>query len=106
MKLVELASLLALSRIEGDGNTEITGIETDSRNVCPGDLFICLSGHTVNGHEFATKAVDNGAVAVVIQDEVEVNVPKIIVPDSRYAMAVFSNHFYAYPSKDMKVIGV
>ncbi len=106
MRLKELASLLTLSRIDGDGMTEIAGIQTDSRKVRPGDLFICLPGHTVDGHRFAGQAAEQGAAALVVQREVDANLPKIVVNDTRYAMAVIANHFYGYPSHEMKVIGV
>lgn len=106
MQLQELTSLLMISSVVGDGSVEITGIQTDSRKVKPGDLFICLQGHTVNGHVYADKAVQQGAVALVIQEDVQVNVPKIVVKDTRFAMAVLANHYYSYPSKQLKLIGV
>jgi UDP-N-acetylmuramoyl-L-alanyl-D-glutamate--2,6-diaminopimelate ligase len=106
MQLQELASLLMLSHIEGNPETEITGIQTDSRKVIPGDLFICLPGHHYDGHDFAEKAIESGAVALVVQKETSVLVPKLIVNDCRYAMAVIANHFYGYPSQSMKLIGI
>lgn len=53
MNINELSSCLAASRLYGDGETEISDLQTDSRKVKPGDLFICLPGHTVDGHKFA-----------------------------------------------------
>nr|WP_209280132.1 UDP-N-acetylmuramoyl-tripeptide--D-alanyl-D-alanine ligase [Desulfobaculum xiamenense] len=44
---------------------EITGVKTDSRAVGPGDLFVCLPGENFDGHNFASQAVDNGAIAVL-----------------------------------------
>lgn len=106
MRLKELASLLAISRLIGDGETEIRGIQTDSRKVKPGDLFICVPGLVSDGHHFAAKAVELGAVALVVERDVEVNVPKLVVNDSRYAMAVIADYFYGHPSKNLKVIGI
>ncbi|NBI29418.1 UDP-N-acetylmuramoyl-L-alanyl-D-glutamate--2,6-diaminopimelate ligase [Chengkuizengella marina] len=106
MLLKEFASLLKHSNLYGDPDTVITGIKTDSRKVKSGDLFICIVGHHVDGHQFTEQAVKNGAVALVIQQDVEWNVPKIRVKDSRYAMAVFSSAFYQYPSHKLKLIGV
>ena len=107
MRLVELASLFTVSRIIGDPDTDISGIETDSRKVKPGDLFICLPGHTVDGHQFAAQAVQQGAKALVVERDVDVpGVPKLVVKDSRFAMAVISNHFFGYPSQELKLIGV
>ncbi|MFS1513475.1 UDP-N-acetylmuramoyl-L-alanyl-D-glutamate--2,6-diaminopimelate ligase [Chengkuizengella sp. SCS-71B] len=106
MLLKEFASLLKLSNLHGDPDTVITGIKTDSRKVKSGDLFICIVGHRVDGHQFAEQAVKNGAAALVVQQDVETNVPKIRVKDSGYAMAVFASAFYQYPSHKMKLIGV
>lgn len=106
MQLKELASQLAVSRILGDAETEFTGIQTDSRKVRPGDLFLCIPGLVTDGHQYAAKAVELGAAALVVEHDVDVNVPKLLVKDSRYAMAVIANYFYGYPSREMKLIGV
>lgn len=107
MRLRELAPLLLLSSIEGNEETEFHGIETDSRNVKPGDLFICLQGFRTDGHDHAADAVRKGAVALVIEKEVAIaGIPKLIVNDSRYASSVIAAKFYQYPSNQMKVIGV
>jgi len=106
MQLKELAAQLAVSRISGDAETEFTGIQTDSRLVRPGDLFLCISGLVTDGHHYAAKAVQAGAVALVVEQDVEADVPKLHVKDSRYAMAVIANHYYRYPSREMKLIGI
>lgn len=106
MKLKQLAELFAGARLEGDGQTEISGIRTDSRKVRPGDLFICIPGFVSDGHTYAEEVVGAGAVALIVERDVPVNVPKLIVKDSRYAMAVVACSFYGYPSREMKLIGV
>lgn len=106
MNLKELSELFAVSRIIGDANTEVTGIQSDSRQVAAGDLFICVRGLVVDGHRFAAKAVELGASALVVEEELPLQVPMLVVKDSRLAMAVIANHFYGYPSREMKVIGV
>lgn len=106
MKINELAGLFAVSRVIGDGNTDVTGVQTDSRLVNPGDLFICVRGLVVDGHHFAEKAVELGACALVVERELDLDVPMLVVKDCRAAMAVIANHFYGYPSEEMKVIGI
>ncbi len=106
MQLNTLASQIKTSQLVGDGLTQITGIETDSRKVKPGDLFICIQGFTVDGHDFAAKAAEMGAAALVVSKDVDVNLPKIIVNDTRYAMARLASHFYDYPSSKFRLIGV
>ncbi|MBN6185942.1 UDP-N-acetylmuramoyl-L-alanyl-D-glutamate--2,6-diaminopimelate ligase [Aneurinibacillus sp. BA2021] len=106
MQLEELVAPLALQKGAGDMKTEITGIEIDSRRVKPGDLFICLPGFTVDGHDFVDKAVSQGAAAVLAQRPVETTVPVIYVPDTRRAMAVLADRFYGQPTHQLHVIGV
>ncbi|MDQ8736854.1 UDP-N-acetylmuramoyl-L-alanyl-D-glutamate--2,6-diaminopimelate ligase [Paenibacillus sp. LHD-38] len=106
MRLKEVAELLITARLIGDGETELTGIETDSRNVTNGQLFICLRGHTVDGHLFASQAAAAGAAALIAERELDLPVPQIIVRDCRLAMAVVANYYYRYPSDTVKLIGV
>ncbi|AJG87542.1 UDP-N-acetylmuramyl-tripeptide synthetase family protein [Bacillus anthracis] len=109
MKLKELANLLLVKETIGDMNVKITGLEMDSRKITNGNLFICVSG--IDGfledrHQFVEDAVKNGAVALIVERDVNIEIPKIIVKDARYAMAVIASHFYGYPSNKMKLIGI
>jgi UDP-N-acetylmuramoyl-L-alanyl-D-glutamate--2,6-diaminopimelate ligase len=106
MRLQELSSLLTVHRLLGDSTVSISGIQTDSRKVTSGDLFICISGFVSDGHDFAQMAADSGAAALVVERELHVSLPQVIVKDSRYAMAVLAAHYYNYSSNGMKVIGI
>ncbi|MDP5273152.1 UDP-N-acetylmuramoyl-L-alanyl-D-glutamate--2,6-diaminopimelate ligase [Chengkuizengella axinellae] len=106
MLLKEFASLLKLSTIHGDADTVITGIQTDSRKIKSGDLFVCVVGHRMDGHNFAEQAVENGASALVVERKVKLDIPTIYVKDSRIALALFASAFYQYPSHKLKLIGV
>lgn len=106
MKLQELASALLITHIHGNADTEITGIEADSRKIKPGDLFLCIPGLTVDGHAYAPKAIALGASALVTERVLDLPVPQLVVKDARYAMAALSAHFYGYPSKELKLIGI
>ncbi|MEK3882512.1 UDP-N-acetylmuramoyl-L-alanyl-D-glutamate--2,6-diaminopimelate ligase [Paenibacillus sp. PL2-23] len=106
MRLSELTDLLLTARLVGDGETEITGVEKDSRKVKPGGLFLCVPGLTVDGHTFAADAVKRGASALVCERELPLEVPQLIVKDCRLATAVISDYVYGHPSSQVKVIGV
>jgi len=106
MLLRDIASLFPRHILEGVGETAITGVETDSRKVKPGDLFVCIPGFTVDGHDYAPQAAEKGAAAVVAERELNLSVPTLIVPDCLYAAAVIACHFYDYPSDELRVIGV
>lgn len=109
MKISTFARLIPHARITGDANTAVHGIEMDSRRVQQGDLFVCVPGvpgFIEDRHHFAADAVHRGAVALVVEKDVPVSVPKIFVNDTRFALALFSCHFNAYPSNALKLIGV
>ncbi|MCK8487838.1 UDP-N-acetylmuramoyl-L-alanyl-D-glutamate--2,6-diaminopimelate ligase [Paenibacillus sp. MBLB2552] len=107
MLLKELATYLMASQIQGDGETSCTGIAIDSRKVEPGDLFICLPGHTVDGHDYARQAAEQGAAALVVERWLDdAGLPQLKVKDCRLAMAVLGGVFFGAPSSRLKVIGV
>lgn len=107
MLLKDLTTYLIASELKGDDHTECSGISIDSRHVQPGDLFVCLPGHTVDGHDYAAKAAEQGAVALVVQRWLDdVSLPQLKVKDSRLAMAILGNVFFGSPSSELNVIGV
>ncbi|QGQ95774.1 UDP-N-acetylmuramoyl-L-alanyl-D-glutamate--2,6-diaminopimelate ligase [Paenibacillus psychroresistens] len=110
MKLNELASLIAVARVIGDGDISITGMEMDSRKVKPGDLFLCVPDFPnlifQDRHQYAGEAIEYGAAAILTERILEVDVPQLLVKNVRYAMAVIANHYYGYASRDFHVIGV
>lgn len=106
MQLKELLAPLLLVQVSGDDDKTITGISMDSRKVKPGDLFICLSGFTVDGHLYAEQAVAQGAVAILAERELDVDATVAIVPDTRRAMAIVADLFFQSPTKALKLIGV
>jgi UDP-N-acetylmuramoyl-L-alanyl-D-glutamate--2,6-diaminopimelate ligase len=95
-------------RVIGDPDTQITGISYDSRVVKPGDLFCCIRGKTVNGHEYIDEVMSKGAVAVLV-DNID-NLPPcasaILCENTTKAIAEISAEFYGNPSDMLKVIGV
>jgi UDP-N-acetylmuramoyl-L-alanyl-D-glutamate--2,6-diaminopimelate ligase len=109
MKLNELERLLLLSHLEGDGSVEFSGICMNSMHVRPGDLFICtpgIPGVTQDRHAYAADAVERGAVALVVEKDVPVDVPKLFVNNADEAAARIACYFHGYPSTEMKLIGV
>ncbi|WP_306981117.1 UDP-N-acetylmuramoyl-L-alanyl-D-glutamate--2,6-diaminopimelate ligase [Alkalicoccobacillus murimartini] len=85
---------------------KIKQIDMDSRNVAEGSLFICIKGYTVDGHDFAEKAIESGAAAIIAERSLDVSVPLIIVDDAKRAMARLASYFYEEPTKKLNLIGV
>lgn len=104
----ELAARLADVRVVGDENKMIQFMAHDSRKVRPDTLFVCISGATVDGHKFITQAIKNGAVAVLVEKDVDVpeNITVVRVPDVKAAMHMVVPYFYDYPACKMRLIGI
>ena len=85
---------------------EIDGISYNSKKTQPNDLFICLTGEHVDGHEYAEEALANGAVACVVERRLSIDAPQIVVDSTEEMIAKISDVFYASPSQKLNIIGV
>src|SRR5690625_3390174 len=108
MELKKLLSILPTYEIKNETQSiEISAIQIDHREVTKGDLFVCIEGFTVDGHDFAEKAVEAGAVAILAQRNLKnIPVPTIIVEDTTRALAMLSTKFYNFPSNHLSLIGI
>ena len=107
-KLSELALLIPDAEIIGD-DVEISGIEHDSRKVETKNLFVCMEGAHVDGHNFIPQAISKGAVAILTTRKnftPSENISALVVPDMLNALAVIVPYFYDYPARKMRVIGI
>ncbi len=93
----------------------IRGLTYDSRRVAPGDLFVALAGAEHDGHDYLARAVDLGAAALVVQDTEKTEralpalgreVPIVVVPDSRRALAPIAAQFFGNPAEELTLIGI
>ncbi|WP_368914665.1 UDP-N-acetylmuramoyl-L-alanyl-D-glutamate--2,6-diaminopimelate ligase [Exiguobacterium acetylicum] len=88
-------------------NPLITNIATDSRQIKPNGLFICINGYTVDGHDYINQAIENGAVAILAERPFpDCPLPIIIVSDTKRLAGQVANRFYNQPSQKMRVYGV
>jgi UDP-N-acetylmuramoyl-L-alanyl-D-glutamate--2,6-diaminopimelate ligase len=107
MTLAELVEGLPGARVVGDGSVGVEELVFDSRKVEPGALFFCVVGERVDGHEFGPRAVEDGAVALVVERELtDVDVAQVVVLDSRAAMAPLAARFFGDPTLRLRVVGV
>ena len=104
MKLKDLCG--SGMRILGDAQTDIESLAYDSRKVCKGALFFCISGYKTDGHSYAQAAVDNGAAAIMVTRPLDLNVPQVVVEDARASMAFISREFYGRPDEALTMIGI
>lgn len=104
----EILSALPQKRIIGHLPNNIKDIAIDSRSVEPSTLFICIKGFTVDGHDFAQKAVDAGATIIVTEKELQLKgtVAQVIVDNTERALGLLAAKFFDYPSNEIAMIGV
>lgn len=99
--------ILPQKEVIGDAEKRVAKIEYDSRLIKPEDMFVALRGSNVDGHKFISNAIEAGAICIVAQENFEQDVPcRVIVPDSRHALALLAAKFYNYPSRKLKVAGI
>ena len=106
MKLKELLRGLGVLELHADEALDITGVQYDSRQVLPGDLFVAISGFQTDGHKYIPKAMENGAACVVCEKKPETDIPYVLVPDARAALAALGANWFGHPADDMCVIGI
>ncbi len=86
-------------------NKGATAVVSNSNNVVPGSVFVCLKGYKTDGHDYAGQAIQQGARFVVVERDLGME-QQVLVTNSRQALAYLSHAFYNNPSHKLKLIGV
>ena len=109
MKLTELLKYVTPQTIIGNQETDITGVNIDSRKIEKGHLFVAIKGTQTDGHRFIPKALEQGAVAVLCEDmpgDLQEGVTYVQVASTEEAVGPVATVFYGEPSKQLKLVGV
>lgn len=107
MRLQECAASLGLVSTQ---DVNITSVETDSRKVVPGSLFVAMKGAKTDGHAHIRGAIERGAAAVLVENPLAVEglgtVPTLSCPTIRADLWKLATAFYGDPTRELCVIGV
>ena len=109
MKLKELLKSIKPLNIIGNEEIDITGVNIDSRCIKNGHLFIAMRGTQVDGHQFISKAIELGAIAILCEEipsELNPEVTYIQVASTEDSVGKVATSFYGDPSRKVKLIGV
>ena len=106
MNLERVSAALGPAEIVSGAPVEIRDLAYDTRAVGPGALFFCVPGSRTDGHDFAAQAVAAGAVALVVERSLDLQVPQLVVPSVRRAMAAAAVLFFGDPSAELTVAAV
>jgi UDP-N-acetylmuramoyl-L-alanyl-D-glutamate--2,6-diaminopimelate ligase len=106
MELERLVAALAPEAVLGSPDpVEVRDLAYDTSAVTPGAAFFAVPGLRADGHDFAAQAVERGAVALVVERPVEPQVPQLLVPSTRAAMATAADLFFGEPTLELEVVG-
>ena len=108
MKLSELLKNVKTIAIHGNTDVEVKGVNIDSRKIEDGHLFIAMKGTQVDGHKFISKAVDSGAVAVLLEkmpETLDEKITYVQTASTEEAAGKVATMFYGEPSRKLKLIG-
>ncbi len=95
-----------LRAVVGDASIRVTGVTHDSLAVAPGVLFACIVGTHHDGHAFAPSAVESGASALLVERELPVAVPQIVVDDTRAVLGHVAAAFHGDPTRSLTTVGI
>src|SRR4051794_9393908 len=103
---MDLNNLAGAIGVPGAPSVEIIDLAYDTRATAPGSLFFCISGARADGHALAPAAVAAGAVALVVERHVAVDVPQLVVPNVRAAIGPLAARFFGDPSRELDVAAI
>ena len=103
--LIKEIDVIELVNIQ-DYDEEVENVVYNSKKVQPNDIFVCLTGEHVDGHEYAEEAIANGAIACLVERRLCIDAPQIVVDSTSEMIARISSILYAEPSSKLNIIGV
>lgn len=106
MKLYEIISNMKFIGIKYYKDVEIESLTCSSGEKCVNSIYFCIKGLKQDGHNFASEAIQNGAVCLVVERFLDIPITQILVENSRVAMSYISSVFYSTYKSKMKFIGV
>ena len=106
MKLKKLLEGIEIIESTTDMELDIASVAYDSRKVERGGLFVAISGFASDGNRFIPMAMEKGAAVIVTAKKPELDVPYVLIPSDRLALALIGCNFYSHPARSMTMIGV
>ncbi len=109
MKLNELLQNLVVKSVEGSTDIEIAEVDIDSRQVGAGHMFVAIKGTQTDGHQYISKAIGQGAVAILCEDlpvERQADVTYVQVASTEAVVGQVATIFQGDPTSKLKLVGV
>ncbi len=93
-------------RLRGDASIRVSDVSYRSTEAGPGALFCCVPGSSVDGHHFAGDAVRRGAVALLVERWLPIDVPQVLVPSVRAALGPVAAEVFGRPADRLTMVGI
>ncbi len=107
MKLQELFAQIPVLSWNADLTLEVNSVSSDSRKIESGAAFVCLKGLKVDGRVWIPQSFEKGAVVAICQEKPEVDVPYVLVEDTRAVLPLLLSNFYGHPERSFRrIIGI
>jgi UDP-N-acetylmuramoyl-L-alanyl-D-glutamate--2,6-diaminopimelate ligase len=100
---------VSIQAVHGNNDITVNELRIDSRAVSSGDVFIAIRGVHTDGHAFISKAIEQGAAAIICEtlpETLQEQVCYVLVADSTAACGVMADNFYKHPSRHLQLVGV
>ena len=100
---------VGIEAVHGSTDLSVNDLQVDSRHIEAGDAFIAISGSAMDGHQFISKAISQGANTIICEqlpDQKNDSVTYIVVRNSREAVALMAANYHNHPSTKLKLVGV
>ncbi len=107
--LKDILYKVPLESVLGTTNVAVTNLHFDSREVALNDVFVAVKGMLSDGHDYISKAVNQGAIAIVCEtmpEQIINGITYIKVKDTSYALAIMASNYYGNPSQNLRLVGV
>ena len=107
--LSDILTSLDVVELVGQADIDLTGVNSDSRKVESGNLFVATRGTQVDGHDYISSAIEKGAKAIVCETlpkELSKEVVYVVVKDTNVALGKIASAWYDFPSSALRLVGV
>ncbi len=106
MDLSKIIKNIEIEEILNYKDVDIKGISYNSNTINSHEIFVCLKGEHVDGHEFAQAAFEKGAIALMCEKPLNIEIPQLIVESTQESIADLAAIFYHNPSYELNLMGV
>lgn len=106
MELANIINTIKPKEVLNFKNVDIKGISYNSNTIKSHEIFVCLKGEHVDGHNFAQAAFEKGAIAIMAERPLNIEIPQVIVESAQSGISDLAACFYHNPSYSLNLIGI